>query len=83
MDKSSYKDLLSESYAENSKLKDTIKTIQTIVHDEPNNMQLGKKIRDYFTNKKNKDVYIYESPDGGETVYRRRFGEVDGLREQI
>ena len=83
MDKSSYKDLLSESYAENSKLKDTIKTIQTIVHDEPNNMQLGKKIRDYFTDKKNKDVYIYESPDGGETVYRRRFGEVDGLREQI
>ena len=83
MDKSSYKDLLSESYAENSKLKDTIKTIQTIVHDEPNNMQLGKKIRDYFTNKKNKDVYIYDSPDGGETVYRRRFGEVDGLREQI
>ena len=83
MDKSSYKDLLSESYAENSKLKDTIKTIQTIVHDEPNNMQLGKKIRDYFTNKKNKDVYIYESPDGGETVYRRRFGEVDGLGEQI
>ena len=46
-------------------------------------MQLGKKIREYFTNEKNKDVYIYESPDGGETVYRRRFGEADGLREQI
>ena len=83
MDKSDYKDLLAESYTESGKLKDIIKTIQTIVHDEPNNMQLGKKIRDYFTDKKNKDVYIYESPDGGETVYRRRFGEADGLREQI
>tara|TARA_Y100000361_G_scaffold59473_1_gene52067 strand:- start:377 stop:628 length:252 start_codon:yes stop_codon:yes gene_type:complete len=83
MDKSDYKDLLAESYSETSKLKDTIKTIQTIVHDEPNNMQLGKKIRDYFTNKKNKDVYIYESPDGGKTVYRRRFGEADGLKEKI
>ena len=51
MDKSDYKDLLAESYSETSKLKDTIKTIQTIVHDEPNNMQLGKKIRDYFKNK--------------------------------
>ena len=83
MDKSDYKDLLAESYSETSKLKDTIKTIQTIVHDEPNNMQLGKKIREYFTNEKNKDVYIYESPDGGKTIYRRRFGEADGLKEQI
>ena len=50
MDKSAYKDLLAESYTESGKLKDIIKTIQTIVHDEPNNMQLGKKIREYFTN---------------------------------
>ena len=82
MDKSDYKDLLSESYAENGILKDIVKTIKTIVRDEPNNMQLGKKIREYFTNEKNKDVYIYESPDGGETVYRRRFGDYDN-REKI
>ncbi len=83
MDKSDYKDLLSESYTENGKLKDVIKTIQTIVRDEPNNMQLGKRIRSYFLNESNKATYIYESPDGGETVYRRRFGEIDGIREKI
>ena len=82
MDKSDYKDLLSESYVETGKLQNIIKTIQTIVHDEPNNMKLGKKIRAYFTDKTNKDVYIYESPDGGETVYRRRFGEYDN-KEKI
>ena len=45
-------------------------------------MKLGEKIRTYFTDKTNKDTYIYESPDGGETVYRRRFGEYDN-REKI
>ena len=82
MDKSSYKDLLSESYVENGKLKDIIKTIQTIVHDEPNNMQLGKRIRSYFLDESKKETYIYESPDGGKTVYRRRFGDYDN-REKI
>jgi hypothetical protein len=26
---------------------------------------------------KNKDKYIYESPDGGKTVFRRSFGDYD------
>ena len=29
-----------------------------------------------------KDKYIYESPDGGETVYRRKFGDYDN-KEKI
>ena len=82
MDKQSYKDMLSESYNETSKLKDILKTIKTMVHDEPNNMQLGKKIRAYFHNEDNEETYIYESPDGGETVYRRRAGDY-GNRELI
>jgi len=24
-----------------------------------------------------KEIWIYESPDGGKTVYRRRFGETE------
>ena len=48
MDKQSYKDLLADSYAQESELKNILKTIKTMVHDEPNNMQLGKKIRSYF-----------------------------------
>lgn len=80
MDKASYKEILSDSFNETSKLKDIIKTIKTMVHDEPNNMQLGKKIRSYFFDE---EAYIYESPDGGTTIYRRRFGEHDGVREKI
>ena len=83
MDKQGYKDLLADSMSQESELKDILKTIKTMVHDEPNNMQLGKKIRSYFLNESNKATYIYESPDGGETVYRRRFGEIDGIREEI
>jgi len=81
MDKSNYKEMLSDSYNETSELKDTLKTIKTMVHDTPNNMQLGKKIRSFFLND-DSDTYIYESPDGGETVYRRRVGDY-GNREQI
>jgi len=28
------------------------------------------------------DVWIYESPDGGKTVYRRKFGDYDN-REKV
>ena len=82
MDKSDYKEMLSDSYNETNKLKDILKTIKTIVHDTPNNMQLGKKIRAYFHNEDFPDTYIYESPDGGETVYRRRAGDYNN-REKL
>ena len=82
MEKSDYKDLLADSYAQESELKDILKTIKTMVHDEPNNMKLGKKIRNYFLDESNKATYIYESPDGGETVYRRRVGDY-GNREKL
>jgi len=60
--------------------------IKTMVLDEPNNMKLGKKIRSYFMEDTLYDInnnpqsnktgeYIYESPDGGDTVYRRRAGD--------
>ena len=31
---------------------------------------------------KNKKVWIYESPDGGKTIYRREFGKYD-KREKV
>jgi hypothetical protein len=55
-----------------------INTIKTMVLDEPNNMKLGKKIRTYFMEHlelNQAGEYIYESPDGGDTVYRRRAGD--------
>ena len=53
--------------------------LQELVEAYPNDMELGKKIREiYLTNKKvlekYKDLKIYESPDGGNTVYERPFG---------
>ena len=53
--------------------------IKQLVDDTPNDMKLGKKIRDYILNP---EPYIYESLDGGETVYRRRAGDYDN-REKI
>ena len=81
MEKSDYKEMLADSFNESSKLKDTIKTLKTMVHDTPNNMELGKKIRSFFLDE-DSDVYIYESPDGGETIYRRRAGDYEN-REQL
>ena len=77
MQKSDYKEMLADSFNESNKLKDTIKTLKTMVHDTPNNMELGKKIRAYFMNEDYPDTYIYESPDGGETIYRRRAGDYE------
>tara|TARA_Y100001937_G_scaffold126321_1_gene195307 strand:- start:4561 stop:4758 length:198 start_codon:yes stop_codon:yes gene_type:complete len=53
--------------------------LQELVEAYPNDMELGKKIREiYLTNKKVLEKYkhlkIYESPDGGNTVYERPFG---------
>ena len=81
MQKSDYKEMLADSFNETNKLKDILKTIKTMVHDTPNNMQLGKKIRSYFLDEDNEETYIYESPDG-KTVYRRRFGDYEN-REKI
>ena len=43
---------------------------------------IDKSVEDYERNKLSEEIvddknvkYIYESPDGGETVYRRKFGE--------
>ena len=38
---------------------------------------------EYTSNPDDPRNYVYESPDGGKTVYRRRFGEYDGIREEI
>ena len=81
MEKSDYKEMLADSFSESSKLKDIIKTLKTMVHDTPNNMELGKKMRSFFLDE-DSDVYIYESPDGGETIYRRRAGDYEN-REQL
>lgn len=57
--------------------------IEQLVKDYPNDMELGGKIRELYwkdrekfdrIEEKMKDSMIYESPDGGKTVYERPFG---------
>ena len=56
--------------------------IKKIVEETPNDMELGEKIREmYWKNRElqkqyiNMKGWIYESPDGGKTIYRRKVGE--------
>ena len=51
-----------------------------LVKKYPNDFKLGEKVREMVDNK---DKYIYESPDGGKTVYRREFGDYDSERELV
>ena len=48
-----------------------------IVETTPNNMELGKRVRQYYWDNTEdvKPIYVYESPDGGNTVYRRESGQ--------
>lgn len=70
--------------------------IEQLVKTYPNDFDLGKKIRElYWEDKKNKEEplkkiknnIIYESPDGGNTVYFREVGtpvsERKILRKQL
>ena len=56
--------------------------IDKLVEQYPNDMELGEKVREmYWENKKiqeafiDKKAWIFESPDGGKTVYSRRAGD--------
>jgi hypothetical protein len=57
--------------------------IKELVEMYPNNMELGAKVRELYWKEREfqdklmeemKDKKIYESPDGGKTVYERPFG---------
>ena len=53
--------------------------LEKLVKEYPNDMELGKKVRSIYLQREkfleeHKDVKIFESPDGGETVYERPFG---------
>ena len=48
MDKQQYKEMLSNAISENDFNKKIIDKVEMLVRDNPNNMQLGEKIRDIF-----------------------------------
>ena len=64
--------------------------IKKIVEETPNDMELGEKIREmYWKNRELQKQYIkmkgwiYESPDGGKTITRRKMGEDISERELV
>ena len=64
--------------------------IKKIVEETPNDMELGEKIRQmYWKNRElqkqyiNMKGWIYESPDGGKTITRRKMGEDISERELV
>lgn len=66
--------------------------IEQLVKDYPNDMELGIKVRElYYEGKKYmdelgekmKDAKIFESPDGGKTVYVRGWGEDISARKKV
>ena len=55
--------------------------VKNLVEETPNDSELGAKVRKIYWDRIDKinqfekyDGMIYESPDGGETVYERPFG---------
>ena len=57
--------------------------IEQLVKEYPNDMELGSKVRElYYQNKQKfeelkssmEGKFIYESPDGGKTIYQRPWG---------
>jgi len=53
--------------------------LEKLVKEYPNDMELGKAVRGIYLQREkfleeHKDVKIFESPDGGKTVYERPFG---------
>ena len=64
--------------------------IEQLVNDYPNDMELGKKVRELYRegrkfqdklSEKMKDAKIFESPDGGRTIYVRGWGEPTSNRK--
>ena len=54
MDKQSYKRILADEMAKTSELKDKINQIKSLIEDNSNDMELGKKIRTmYWDDRKN------------------------------
>ena len=90
-----YQILTGELIKENSELKEQLsqalqelEDMYHMVEIEPNNMKLGKIVRQYYWDNteepehiEEEPVYVYESPDNGKTLYRRRIG--DAARERM
>ena len=87
MDKEMYKQLVADLLRTESELKSILQTILDAVKEHPNDMELGGVIRSMFWDKRdvsdNNQLDIFESPDGGETIYKRKSGDYNNRTKVI
>ena len=62
--------------------------IEKLVKEFPNDMELGKAVRDIYLRREkileeHKDIKIFESPDKGNTVYVRGWGQPSSTRKKV
>lgn len=62
---------------------DNVNVLRQIIANQTIEIHQLKKRIDVITNSDWGDGYTYESPDGGETVYRRRIGSPVQSRVQV
>jgi hypothetical protein len=87
MDKAMYKQLVADLMRTESELKSVLQTILDAVKEHPNDMELGGIIRSMFWDKRDvsddNQLNIFESPDGGKTIYKRKSGDYSNRAKVI
>tara|TARA_B100000579_G_scaffold420704_1_gene420701 strand:- start:150 stop:479 length:330 start_codon:yes stop_codon:yes gene_type:complete len=88
MDKNSYKEIVSQQSIEISELKERIKELETELYFVTRNNKIeqlvDEKQMDLFDSyARRKQTSIFESPDGGKTVYERKIGQDPSERKRI
>ena len=86
MDKASYKAMISDLMSENSELKKQNKKLEDVLlslRNEYINQGGDPNQLEIFDVNHGTQLKIFESPDGGKTIYEREAGDYDNMRKKI
>ena len=86
MDKQMYKTMIAEYMRRNSKLEQENTKLRIALcnlRDEYLNMGGDPNQLELFDTDNPSQLKIFESPDGGKTIYEREAGDYDNIREKI
>ena len=86
MDKSSYKAMISDLMSENSELKKQNKKLEDVLlslRNEYINQGGDPNQLEIFDVNHGTQLKIFESPDGGKTIYEREAGDYENVRKKI
>ena len=86
MDKASYKAMISDLMSENSELKKQNKKLEDVLlslRNEYINQGGDPNQLEIFDVNHSTQLKIFESPDGGKTIYEREAGDYENVRKKI